>query len=134
MLKQIYVNLPVKDLKKTVAFFTKLGFNFNQQFTDDNATCMVIEENIYVMLLVEKFFKNFTSKEICDARNSTEAILALSAESREKVDEIIRKAKAAGAATPIPPQDHGFMYQHGFEDLDGHLWEVMYMDPAAVQK
>jgi len=108
--KQIFVNLPVKDLTKTVEFFTKLGFRFNPQFTDDNATCMIVADNIFVMLLVEKFFKTFTKKEICDAKKSTEVLIALSAESREKVDEMINIALEAGGIEPRAPQDHGWMY------------------------
>ena len=132
MAKQIFVNLPVKDLNKSVAFFTKLGFTFNQQFTDENATSMIIGENIFAMLLVEKFFKTFTKKEISDASKATEVILAISVNSRNEVDEMVRKAINAGGAAPNPVQDHGWMYGHGFEDLDGHLWEVLYMDEANI--
>ena len=134
MATQIFVNLPVKDLNKSVAFFTHLGYQFNQQFTDENATCMIVGENIYVMLLVEPFFQTFTKKAIADATQNTEAIICLSADSREQVDEMISKAVAAGATTPNPVQDQGFMYGHGYQDLDGHLWEIMYMDPAAIQQ
>lgn len=133
MATQIFVNLPVKDLKKSIDFFTKLGYTFNAQFTDANATCMIISDTIYVMLLVEPFFKTFTSKGICDTSKQTEMLLCLSAESKQKVDELIGKAVAAGAATPREAQDQGFMYSHSFEDLDGHTWEIMWMDPAAVQ-
>jgi len=131
--KKIFVNLPVKDLNRTVEFFTKLGFKFNAQFTNEKATSMIISEDIYIMLLTEPFFKTFTKKELCDATKNTESIICLSAESREEVDALIEKAKAAGASIPNEKQDHGYMYGHGFEDLDGHLWEVMWMDPAAVQ-
>lgn len=134
MATMIFVNLPVKDLNKSVEFFTKIGYQFNAQFTDENATCMIISDTIYVMLLVEPFFQTFTNKKIVDATTSTEAIICLSADSREQVDELISKAVAAGATTPRPPQDHGYMYGHGYQDLDGHLWEVMYMDPAAVEQ
>lgn len=133
MATKIFVNLPVKDLNKSVAFFTKLGFSFNVQFTNENATCMVISEDIFVMLLIEPFFKNFTKKEIADATKTTESIICLSAESRAEVDEMVSRALAAGGAAPNEKQDHGYMYGHGFEDVDGHLWEVMWMDPAAVQ-
>jgi len=133
MATQIFVNLPVKDLKKSIDFFTKLGYTFNAQFTDENATCMIISDTIYVMLLVEPFFKTFTSKGICDTSKHTEMLLCLSAESKQKVDELVGKAVAAGATTPREAQDQGFMYSHGFEDLDGHTWEIMWMDPAAVQ-
>ena len=129
MPKQIFVNLPIKDLKKTIEFFTKLGFKFNPQFTNENATCMIIEENIFVMLLVEKFFKTFIKKEICDAKKSTEVLLAISSESRKKVDEMIINAIKAGGREPREPQDHGWMYARAFEDIDGHIWEVLWMDP-----
>ena len=131
---QIFVNLPVKDLKKSIAFFTHLGYTFNQQFTDDNATCMIITESIYVMLLIEPFFKTFTKKEICHTGKDIEAILALSADSREAVDTLANKAMEAGAAEPKPTSDQGFMYTRTFEDLDGHVWEVFYMDMAAFPK
>jgi hypothetical protein len=130
MSTQIFVNLPVKDLNRSVGFFTALGYTFNPQFTDENATCMIIGENIFAMLLVEGYFKTFTPKALCDAKKSTEAIVALSVENRAKVDEIVAKAVTAGASTPRAAQDYGFMYQHGFEDLDGHLWEYFYMDPG----
>ena len=134
MATQIYVNLPVKDLDRSVKFFTHLGYKFDPQFTDANATCMIIGDDIFVMLLVEKFFQTFTSKPISDAAKSTEVLLALSCDSRAQVDEMVRKAVEAGGSTPKPPQDHGFMYQHGYQDLDGHLWEVMHMDMSAMPK
>jgi uncharacterized protein len=129
--KQIFVNLPVKDLNKTIEFFSSIGFEFNAQFTDDKATCMVIGDNIYAMLLVEEFFQSFIKKDIVDASRQTEVIVALSAESREQVDEIVSKAAAAGALLH-EPVDHGYMYSRSFEDLDGHLWEFMHMDMSAV--
>lgn len=129
---RIFVNLPVKNLPRSVAFFTKLGYRFDPRFTDENATCMIVGENIYVMLLVESFFKRFTHKPICDATKSTEAIVALSAESRDEIDDLVARAVAAGATTPRAPEDLGFMYQHGFEDPDGHLWELVHMDKAAL--
>jgi uncharacterized protein len=131
---QIFVNLPVKDLNKSVEFFTKLGYKFNAQFTDENATCMIVSENIFVMLLVEKFFKTFTPKEICDTAKSAEVLVALSFESRAEVDAMVAKAIAAGGNTYKEPQDHGFMYQHGFQDLDGHIWEIFFMEESAVNK
>jgi predicted lactoylglutathione lyase len=134
MATQIYVNLPVKNLDKSVAFFTALGFKFNPQFTDENATCMIVGENIYVMLLVESYFKTFTPKTIADAKKSTEVLLCLSCDSRAEVDAQVAKAVAAGGSTPNKAQDHGFMYQHGFEDLDGHLWELAHMDMSAFPK
>src|SRR3989344_2885382 len=132
MTKQIFVNLPVKDLKKTIEFFTKLGFKFNPQFTDENATYMIIGENMFAMLLVENFFKTFIKKEICDAKKSTEVLVALSVGSREEVDGMVRKAIAAGGSEPRKPQDHGWMYGHAFEDLDGHIWEVFHMDESKM--
>jgi predicted lactoylglutathione lyase len=128
------VNLPVKDLNKTVEFFTKLGFGFNPQFTDENATCMIVGEHIFIMLLVEKFFKTFTKKEICDTSRNTEAIVALSIESREKVDQMIDIAIEAGGSEPREKQDHGWMYGRSFEDIDGHLWEVFFMEESAIKK
>ena len=132
MTTQIFVNLPVENLKRSVEFFTKLGYTFNPQFTDENATCMIVGENIFVMLLVEGFFKTFTNKPLCDATKSTEVLVCLSCESKEEVVKLVAKAKAAGAATPMDSKDYGFMYQHGYEDLDGHLWELVYMDPTAI--
>jgi predicted lactoylglutathione lyase len=130
MATQIYLNLPVKDLKTSVDFFTALGFSFNPDYTDENATCMIINENAFVMLLVEGFFKTFTSKDVADATGSTEAIMAFSVDSREAVDETVGKALAAGGTPSQEVQDYGFMYNHSFQDPDGHLWEVMWMDPA----
>jgi predicted lactoylglutathione lyase len=134
MFNQIFVNLPVKHLKKSIEFFTGLGFSFNKQFTDDTATCMIVSDNIFVMLLTEKKFQGFTPKKICDATRNTEVLLALPMESRARVDEMVRMAVAAGGATYNEPQDHGFMYQHGFQDLDGHIWEIFWMDPAVVKQ
>lgn len=133
MSTKIFVNLAVKDLAKSKTFFSQLGYQFNPQFTDENAACMIISEHIYAMLLTEPFFKNFTKKKIADAKTTTEALICLSANSRQEVDEMVAKAVAAGATTPNEKQDHGFMYGHGFEDLDGHLWEIMFMEPGAVQ-
>jgi uncharacterized protein len=135
MKTKIFVNLPVKDLNKTIEFFTKLGFKFNPQFTDENATCMIIgsEDNIFVMLLVEKFFKTFTKKEICDTSKNTEVIVAVSADSREKVDQMMSKAIESGGVESRDPQDHGWMYGRSFEDIDGHLWEIIYMDESAIK-
>jgi hypothetical protein len=134
MAKQIFVNLPVKDLKRSVEFFSKLGFEFNPQFTDENATCMIVGDNIFVMLLVEKFFKTFTPKELVDTTKQTEVIIALNADNNQKVDELVKKAVAAGAKTLYEPKDYGFMYQHGFQDLDGHLWEVFYMNESQMSQ
>ncbi|MCW2638732.1 MAG: extradiol dioxygenase [Dactylosporangium sp.] len=132
MSTKIFVNLPVKDLGKSMEFFTKLGYSFDQQFSDENAGCLVISDDIYAMLLVEPFFKSFTKKDIVDATTSTEAILCLGVESRQRVDELVDKALAAGGLPSNDTMDQGFMYGRSFQDLDGHLWEVMYMDAAAV--
>jgi hypothetical protein len=133
MHKQIYVNLPVNDLPKSMAFFKALGFSFNAQFTNDSAACLEIGENIYAMLLVKDFFKGFTGKPVADAKESTEVLTCLSCGSRAEVDELVAKAVAAGGTAPRAAQDHGFMYGHGFEDVDGHIWELVYMeDPAAA--
>ena len=132
MATKIFVNLPVKDLNKSKEFFTRLGFTINPQFTDEKAACVVISEDIYAMILTENFFKTFTKKDIADAGKSTEAIIALSADSKEKVNEMADKAIEAGGKQSLDPQDHGFMYQRSFQDLDGHLWEVLWMDPAAI--
>jgi uncharacterized protein len=134
MSTKIFVNLPVKNLNKSIGFFTSLGFSFNPQFTDETATCMIVSEDIFVMLLMHDKFKTFTPKPICDATKSTEVLVCLSCENRAKVDELVRKAVAAGGSIYNEPQDHGFMYAHGFQDLDGHIWELMYMDPSAVKQ
>lgn len=131
--KQIFVNLPVKDLPKSKMFFEALGYSFNPQFTNESGACLVISDTIYAMLLTEEFFKQFTSKEIVDAKKSTEVLVCLSTESRAEVDDLVSKAVAAGGRIYNEPQDHGFMYGHGFEDLDGHLWELAYMEPSHVQ-
>ena len=134
MTTKIFVNLPVKDLKNSIRFFTKLGFTFNPQFTDETATCMVVSEDIFVMLLTHDKFKTFTPKEICDATKSTEVLVCLSSESRESVGEMVRKAVAAGGTTYNEPQDHGSMYAHSFQDLDGHIWELIYMEPGELDQ
>jgi predicted lactoylglutathione lyase len=134
MSTQIFVNLPVKNLKQSIEFFTKLGFQFNPQFTDETATCMIVSENIFVMLLTHEKFQTFTPNTICDATKSTEVLTCLSVERRDKVDEMVREAVAAGGKTYNEPQDHGFMYGHGFQDLDGHIWELVYMEPSATDQ
>ena len=135
MNKQIFVNLPVKDLDRSKAFFAALGFTFNPQFTDQNAACMIIaQDSIYAMLLVEDFFKTFTGKAIVNAHEATEVLNCLSCESREEVDGLVAKALAAGGKAPREAQDHGFMYAHGFEDLDGHIWELAYMREMPAQE
>ena len=127
---QIYVNLSVHDLNKSREFFSKLGYGFKPEFTGDTGACMVVSDTIYVMLLTEAFFKGFTPNAICDTEKSTEVLMCLSLESRAAVDEIVQKAVAAGAKTFKEPQDHGFMYGHSFQDIDGHIWEFISMDPT----
>ena len=129
---QIFVNLPIRNMERSQAFFKSLGYSFNPQFTNEQGACMVVHDNIFVMLLVESFFKTFTRKPVADATKSTEVLVCLSCDSRAEVDSLVAKALAAGGKAPNPPQDHGFMYGHGFEDLDGHQWELAYMDPNAV--
>ncbi|MFE5536496.1 VOC family protein [Streptomyces sp. NPDC056492] len=129
----IFVNLPAKDIEAAKAFWVKLGYSFNPQFSDDNTGCLVISDTIFAMLMTEARFKDFATKEVADATKTTEVMLALSAESREQVDEVLGAALAAGATEPRPAQDLGFMYGRAFEDLDGHVWEYVWMDPAAVQ-
>ena len=124
---QIYVNLPVRNLEQTRAFFSSLGFGFNPEFSNDQALAMVVSDNITVMLLVEDFFRTFTRKAIVDAHKSTEVLLALECENREEVDSMVAKAVAAGGMIPRQPEDLGFMYSHSFEDLDGHIWEPFVM-------
>jgi uncharacterized protein len=131
---KLFVNLPVKDLDKTIEFFTHLGFRFNPQFTDENATCMIIGNDSFVMLLVAKFFKTFTNKEICDATKDTEMILALSAENREQVDNMITKVIEAGGKEYMKSQDYGWMYHRSFEDINGHICEIVYMDESSIPK
>jgi len=126
--QMIFVNLPVRDLEASKTFFGALGHAFNPTFTDDNAACMIISDSIFVMLLVESFFAGFTTRPISDARQQTEVITCLSATSRTAVDALVDKALKAGASEPMPARDYGFMYQRGFQDLDGHLWEIAHMD------
>jgi len=133
MSRKIFVNLPIKNMEKSQAFFRSLGFSFNPQFTNDQGACLVIsEDNNYVMLLVEPFFSTFTPKAIADSSKTTEVLVCISCDSREEVDALVKKAVAAGGRSPNAPLDHGFMYGHGFEDLDGHLWELVWMDPNAA--
>ena len=129
---KIFVNLPVRDLPRSVAFFQALGYGFNAQFTNDTAACMVVAEDIAVMLLTEARFKDFTPKSIADASRTTEVLTCLSAESREAVDALADKALAAGGTQVMPPMDYGFMYGRSFNDLDGHIWEIMWMDQSAI--
>ncbi|KOG52616.1 glyoxalase [Streptomyces virginiae] len=129
----IFVNLPVKDLEASKAFWSKLGYSFNAQFTDENCASMVISDTIVAMLLAEDRYKDFTHKEIADATKTSEVLICLSAESRTAVDELVDGALAAGATEPRPAQDHGVMYGRAFDDLDGHTWEIMWMDPSMIQ-
>jgi predicted lactoylglutathione lyase len=131
--RKLFVNLSVRDLKKSMDFFSSLGFQFNPKFTDDKAACMIISDEAFVMLLSEPFFKGFTKREIADTSRTTEALLALSCESRAEVDQLVRRAIDAGGSHAMDSQDHGFMYGWSFYDLDGHHWEVMWMDPSAIQ-
>ncbi|MGW4649472.1 VOC family protein [Kitasatospora sp. NPDC004289] len=127
----IFVNLPVRDLDRSLAFFKAMGYSHNPQFTDETAACLVISDTIFVMLLTEAKFKEFTKKQLADTNTTTEVILALSAESREQVDEVVTKAIAAGAGPANDPMDLGFMYSRSFHDLDGHQWEYLWMDENA---
>jgi uncharacterized protein len=131
--KQIFVNLPIADMARSKAFFTALGYSFNPQFTNDQGAALVLGDNLYAMLLVREFFKTFIDKPIADAHSSTEVLVCVSCDSREQVETLVAKARAAGGKLPRPPQDHGFMYAHGFEDLDGHLWELVHMSGMPPQ-
>lgn len=132
MPKQVFINLPVEDLQASIRFFTLLGFRFDANFTDDTATCMLVTDDIMVMLLTREKFQGFAPNPISDAKQQTEVMLALAVDDRRDVDDLVAKAVAAGGSTYSEPQDHGFMYGHGFQDLDGHVWEVFYMDQAAL--
>lgn len=133
MTRKIFVNLPVADLKRSMDFFAQLGFAFNLKFTDEKGACMIISDKAFVMLLTKPFFKTFTKNEICDTSAHTECMFALSCESRDEVDELVKKAVAAGGKHAMEPVDHGFMYGWSFYDLDGHHWEVGWMDPKVAQ-
>lgn len=128
MQTKIFLNIAVKDLNRSVAFFTQLGFSFNEKFTNDKGTCMIVGENINVMLLVEEFYQTFTKKQICDTKTTSEVLIAISVDSREQVDEIMQKAVKAGGTDYNQANDYGWMYQKTFLDIDGHHWEVFYMD------
>jgi len=131
--RKLFLNLPVRDLSRSIEFFKKLGFEFNPQFTDATAACMLVGEDAYVMLLVEPRFRDFTKNQLCDTSTHSEGLFAFSVGSRQEVDEIVKTAVAAGGRVAHEPQDHGFMYQWSFYDLDGHHWEPFWMDPAAAQ-
>ena len=132
--RKLFVNLPVRDLPRSVAFFESLGFSKNPQFSDDKGACIVISQDAFLMLLSEPFFKTFTQRERCEPTSRTEAIFALSCESRAEVDDMVKRALAGGGAPAMPPNDHGFMYGHSFYDLDGHHWEVVWMDPKGTEQ
>lgn len=133
-MSKIFINLPVTDLQRSMAFYEKLGFANNPQFTDKNAACMVISEHNYVMLLTHEFFKTFAVKPLADATKSTGVLIAISRESKADVDKMVEAAKAAGGREPRPVQDMGFMYGRAFEDPDGHTWEPNWIDPATLQQ
>lgn len=132
MSRKVFINLPVQDLNKSIAFFKALGFTFNPQFTDETAACLVISEEIYAMLLTHAKAKEFTQKAIADAHKTTEVLVCLSCDSRAEVDQFLSKAKAAGGLSG-KSLDYGFMYSGSFEDPDGHIWEFIWMDPAHIQ-
>ena len=132
--RKLFLNLPVKDLRTSMTFFRGLGFEFNPQFTDDTAACMVLSDDGYVMLLTEPKFREFSRKQVCDTRTHNEGLFAIAADSRAEVDQLVKKAVTTGGKHASDPQDHGFMYGWSFLDPDGHHWEVFWMDPAHVQK
>jgi predicted lactoylglutathione lyase len=134
MTTKMFINLPVKDLDRTKVFFSKLGFSYDPRFTDEKAACMIINQDGYVMLLSEPFFKTFTRKKVADARKSAEVLNTISADSREQVNEILKTALDNGARESMEPQDNGYMYGRSFDDLDGHTWEVMWMDMEAFSR
>jgi hypothetical protein len=131
--RKLFVNIPVRDLQRSIDFFETLGFTFNTQFTDATATCMLVGEDAYFMLLTAEKFKEFSKRPVGDAQRETNALFAISVNSRDEVDTLVEKALATGGARPADPQDHGFMYVRSFYDLDGHHWEVFWMDPSAIQ-
>lgn len=132
MATKVFINLPVKDLTKSMNFFQNLGFSFNPQFTDEKAASMVVSDSIFVMLLTETYFKTFINNDVCDAHKSTEVLIALDAASRDEVKSIVAKAQSLGGKQYAQAQDHGWMYQHSFADLDGHKWEIVYMDQSQL--
>ena len=130
--RQLFVNLPVRDLKRSMEFFSKLGFEFNPQFTDENAACMIVNDQAFAMLLAEPYFQSFTKRSLCNTGTHTEALFAFSCGSREEVDRLVQVAIDAGGSHAMDAQDHGFMYAWSFYDLDDHHWEVFWMDPKAI--
>jgi len=131
-MRQLFLNLPVHDLERSMAFYSALHFSFNPQFTNETAACMIVEKNIFVMLVTEAFFKTFTPRALCDANKNTEVLVCISCDSRAQVDDLVANAVKAGGTIPREPQDHGFMYSQAFADVDGHIWEPMWMDANAV--
>jgi len=132
MKTKIFLNLPVKDLNKTISFFTQLGFSFNPKFTNEKGTCLIIDDNINVMLLVEEFYTTFTHKQICNTATTSEVLISISVETREQVDEMIEKVVKAGGSEYMKRQDYGWMYQRTFLDIDGHHWEIFFMDENQI--
>ena len=130
--RMMFVNLAVRDLKKSMDFFSKLGFEYDPKFTDNKAACMIVSDKAFVMLLEEPFFRTFTKRQLCDTSRQTEGLFALSCTSRAEVDDLVKKAIAAGGTHAMDAQDHGFMYGWSFYDPDGHHWEVLWMDPKAA--
>jgi predicted lactoylglutathione lyase len=130
--RKVFINLPVKDLQRSMDFFAKLGFEFNPQFTSDQGACMVLSEEGYVMLLTEAFFQGFTKQRLCDTSTHTEGLFALACESRDEVNHLVKTAVENGGRHAMDPQDHGFMYAWSFYDPDGHHWEVFWMDTSAA--
>lgn len=131
MAQQIFVNLPIADLKRSIAFFEALGFRFNPQWTDESGTCMILGDNMHAMLLQRERFQSFTPKPVADATETTEVLVCLALDSRASVDAMVAAALAHGGSTYKEPEDHGFMYGHAFQDPDGHIWEVIHLTPAA---
>lgn len=135
MHQQVFINLPVRDLSRSMSFFRSLGYDFDSRFTNEVAACLILGEQLYAMLLTEAFFAGFTAKTVVDAHQATEVLVCLSCSSRGEVDELVNRARSAGGRIPRPPQEQGFMYGHAFEDPDGHIWELVYMEgeppPAA---
>ncbi|MGX9135144.1 VOC family protein [Rummeliibacillus sp. JY-2-4R] len=132
--ENIFINLSVKDLNRSTSFFKELGFEFNPQFSDETAACMIVSNHIFVMLMIEERFKGFTKREVVDTSSTSEAIFCLSAKNREQVDEMVNKALASGGSNYSDPQDHEFMYVWGYRDIDGHIWEIAYMDESAFNQ
>lgn len=134
MEQKIYINLPVEDLEASKGFYAKLGYHFNPLYTNEVAACMVVSDSIHVMLLTKPFFATFTTKEIVDAKSSAQVLICLSKDSRNAVDAMVDSAIAAGAKIERPTNAHDFMYERSFNDLDGHIWEIMWLDEKAYKQ